>query len=374
VRLLLTQSFWEHAYPETSLPYRDPRLAREAAEAAVAMAERIGRPDLAVVALDAVQDSFQREARYRDSGAAARRRLELARTAGDVAELGDSFAVAAWNALYLARFREARDLALEGWELLRTDAPLYATHALSWGAVAAFHLGDWDGLLADFDRVREGLGERAETPISGVARPWAAAAFVHEARGDRSTSDRLLEQVYDIEHDRGSFATHLSPLVAQALILRGELAAARRRLDTVLERDRDRDRPFVLAANAELLLHEERLSELPAAAASLRRTGESSGAAVLAPTADRVEGRAALAAGEQSDALRLLEAAASGFAELEMEVDAAVARLDVAEALVALGREGEAHGMAAAAAETLERVGYLREAARAPTLLSRSAR
>jgi hypothetical protein len=105
--------------------------------------------------------------------------------------------VAAWNSAYLSTFREARLLAQEGYELLRTDAPLYAAHALSWGALAAFHLGDWDGVLADLDRVRESLGERADSPVSGLASPWPAAAFVHEARGDRAASDRLLDQVVE---------------------------------------------------------------------------------------------------------------------------------------------------------------------------------
>ena len=309
VRLLIAQAFWEHAYPDTSSEYRDTRLAREASEAAAAMAERIDRPDLAVVALDAVQDSYQRELRYRESNAAGRRRLELAHRAGDLAELGDSYAVAAWNAVYLGDHREGRRVALEGYELLRTDAPLYATHALSWGALAAFHLGDWDGLLADLGRVKEALGERADTPVSGLARPWPAAAFVHEARGNRSASDRLLDQTYSIERDRGSLSAHLTPEISRTLILRGDLAAARVRLDEILERELERHRPFVLAANGELLLREERWSELADFADSLRRTGESSGARMLTPTADRLAGLAALAAGEPADASQLLESA-----------------------------------------------------------------
>ena len=158
------------------------------------MAERIGRPELAVVALDAVQYNLQRDLNYRDSYATSLRRLELARTAGDVPELGDSFAIAAWNAVYVGACREGRAIGREGYELLQSDAPLFAIHSLGWATVAEFYLGEWDEQLADFDRVREGLAERADVPPSGFAAPWPAAAFVHEARGDRLQADHVARE------------------------------------------------------------------------------------------------------------------------------------------------------------------------------------
>ena len=88
-----------------------------------------------------------------------------------------------------------------------------------------------------------------------------------------------------------------------------------------------------------------------------------------APTADRLAGRAALAQDRAPEALPLLEAGADGFAALDMAVDAAVVRLDVAEALLALGRRDEARAAVAAAREALERVGYVREVSRASALL-----
>ena len=94
------------------------------------MALRLGRPELAVVALDSVQHSLQQQLRYAAAMRSARHRLELAKTAGDLGELGDSYAVAAWNAFYLGAFEEARAIGLEGYELLRADAPIYAAHCL----------------------------------------------------------------------------------------------------------------------------------------------------------------------------------------------------------------------------------------------------
>jgi hypothetical protein len=121
---------------------------------------------------------------------------------------------------------------------------------------------------------------------------------------------------------------------------------------------------------AELLIAEERWGEAPHFAELLRQTEARSGVRMLAPTADRLAGRAALAEKRPSEALALLEAGAAGFASLDMAVDAAAVRLDVAEALLALGRSDEAHAAAAAAHELFQRVGHVREVARASELLS----
>jgi hypothetical protein len=67
--------------------------------------------------------------------------------------------------------------------------------------------------------------------------------------------------------------------------------------------------------------------------------------------------------------MRLLEAAAAGYDAVGMAVDAAVARLDAAEAARASGREAEAIRLAEAAAEPLRTAGFGREIARAGALL-----
>ncbi len=371
VRLMTAESFWAHAFPQTALAYGDPSVAYETGLAAAAMAERLGRLDLAVVALDAVQHNLQRQLRYDDAEAAARHRLEVARSAGDLAELGDSYAVAAWNTLYLGSFADARAVGRGGYESLVSDAPVYAAHALAWSALAAFYLGDWDGLLADLALVIASLGERADTPTSGFSAPWPAAAFAYEARGDRRASERLLEQTYAIEQRRGAISVHLSPQIVETLIHRGELTAARERMDTALDPGTHRDNlPLLLCAEAELLVCEERWAELPAFAGYLRSTGAESGARYLAPVADRLDGRAALAANDFDEAGRLLEAAASGFTALEMAVEAALAGLDATQALIAAGRHDEARSIATRAREPLERAGYVRALDRAGGLLS----
>src|SRR5204862_3928676 len=64
VRLMTVQAFWAHGFPDSRRPECDPELSEEIGSAAADMGLRIGRPDLAVVALDSVQHSFQRRLRY----------------------------------------------------------------------------------------------------------------------------------------------------------------------------------------------------------------------------------------------------------------------------------------------------------------------
>src|SRR5581483_4293035 len=172
VRLQTAQAFWWHGWPQTSSPFADPELAERTAADAAEAALRIGRPDLAVLALDAVQHNLQRQLRYEEAWQSGRRRLELALTAGSLGELGESYAVACWNGVWLGEFEEARAIGRDGYDRLRGDGPLYAAHCLAWVALASFYLGDWEALLREFELVVAGLGERGEALTSGFSGPW----------------------------------------------------------------------------------------------------------------------------------------------------------------------------------------------------------
>ena len=355
VRLLTVRSFWGHGYPKTSVPDGEPATALATGEEAVAMALRLGRPDLAVVALDGVQHNLNRQLRYADAYASTRRRLELAQTAGDLNELGDSYAVMAWSAVYLGSFREARAIGLEAFELLRSDAPSYAGHAMSWAALAAYYLGDWDEVVDGVELVRGAHGERGEYPKHGFAGPWPAAALVHEVRGDRAAAERLLEEVDAIERDRTELSPHLSPPLVELLVLRGELQAARERLDEVLRPEARHDNlPLICLAEAELVLAEGDGTRMPELLAVVHELASSTGAAYLYPLEARLEGRA--------------DEAADGYDALGMAVYAAVTRLDAAEAALEAGRSDAARGALARARPVLERVGHKPALARAAAL------
>jgi class 3 adenylate cyclase/tetratricopeptide (TPR) repeat protein len=374
VRLMTAQAFWGHGYPETESPDGDPVRAEQIGSAAAEMALRIGRPDLAVVALDSVQHNLQRQLRYQAAHESAGRRLELARNAGDLGELGDSYAVAAWNAIYLGLFEEGRSLGREGFELLQADAPMYAVHALCWATLASFYLGDWDACLHDFGLVVAGLGERGQSLTTGFAVAWPAAALVHEARGDRAESQRLLDDVYDVEKSsrrRKHVSGVLSPLIVRTLLLRDEPQAARARFDATLENNPTPENlPLLQLAEAELLLAERRWDALDSLPATIRRTGDSAGTQYLDATADRIAGRVAATRGDTAAAVRLLQAAAAGYDEADMAIDAAITRLDAAEAALTAGREDEARHIAQAAAPPLRTAGFRREIKRGDALLA----
>jgi class 3 adenylate cyclase/tetratricopeptide (TPR) repeat protein len=359
VRLMTSQAFWGHGYPESDTEHRDPVVAQATGEAAAEMAMRLGRLDLAVVALDSVQHNLQRQLRYEPAFASAQQRLELAHRAGDLGELGDSYAMAAWSGAFLGAFAQARDLGREGYDRLIADAPPHAVHSLSWAVLAQFYLGDWDGALQDFDRVTAVLGDRAASPTSGFASPWPGVAFIHEARGDSTTADELIGSLRNIEAKRQRASGILSPLIIRRHLLRGDADAARDRLNAVMRDDDEQDGlPLLLLAQAEFLLYERRDAEFRAFAQRLRDVHVQTGARYLAPAADRIAGHAAIAQGRLDEAVSLLHAAAAGYEALGMVIDAAVTRLDAAGALLGARRNDEAHALASAARTPLERARF----------------
>ena len=143
-------------------------------------------------------------------------------------------------------------------------------------------------------------------------------------------------------------------------------------MEAALDPVNDKDNlPLLLRAEADLLVSEERWSDLPAFAGYVRGIGASSGARYLAPVSDRLDGLAALAAEDFDEAIRILEVATSGFAALDMAVDAAIAALDAARALIAAGRFEDARSFVTRARGPLERAGYRRALDDASELLSR---
>ena len=214
------------------------------------------------------------------------------------------------------------------------------------------------------------LGERAEAPVSGFASPWPAAAFVYEARGDRAASERLLDQLYAIESDRGALSSHLSPLIIRTLILRGDLGAARERANALERSQEHGDSPLLLMAEAELVLLEERGNDLLDFADVLRGAGAASGARYLAPAADRVAGRAALGgagAGGRASTSRGRGRRLPGAGDGRRRSDDAAR---CCRRPLSLGRHAEAEQLATEAREPLERAGYRQALERVSALLA----
>lgn len=90
--------------------------------------------------------------------------------------------------------------------------------------------------------------------------------------------------------------------------------------------------------------------------AEMRRHAEVGDAPSVAVFADRVEGRAAIAAGDADDAARSLERAITGFETLGVPWERALTELDLARVTSAAGRTDESKALVARAAATFEEV------------------
>jgi LuxR family transcriptional regulator, maltose regulon positive regulatory protein len=132
------------------------------------------------------------------------------------------------------------------------------------------------------------------------------------------------------------------------------------------------------APGLELLVH-TRLArgDLDAArdaVAALRTVAERIGTPALAAGADLAEGMLAAAGGEHEAARTLLEDAVDGFERSGGAYEAALARVELATALIALGRCDAAEGEAAAALDVFERLGAAPAADRARRVVRVSSR
>ncbi|HEY3613066.1 MAG TPA: hypothetical protein VGK92_05145, partial [Gaiellales bacterium] len=156
-------------------------------------------------------------------------------------------------------------------------------------------------------------------------------------------------------------------LVAATLIRRGEYAAARAQLESLLDTNLFLGRE--LEQRCELVAAEGAWDEAPAVLAAARRHAAHGRLVALALHADRLDGRLQLASGEPRGALPPLERALAGFGALGAEWEGAVTGLALGETLAALGRDGEAEASLTVSSAVFERLRVPRELAAARTLL-----
>ena len=95
-------------------------------------------------------------------------------------------------------------------------------------------------------------------------------------------------------------------------------------------------------ARAELVAASGSWDEAPDLVRTMRTHAEQAGTAALFPFADRLEGRASLAAGDPTNATRLLQRAADRFEELSAPWERALTLVDLARALAEAGKRDDA--------------------------------
>ena len=223
--LLASQGYWDVRLRHRARRRQRRPGARGAAERAREIAQRLGRPDLELMALDSISAGLNIRGLYGFAEPIDRERLELARPVRDPFEVGDTLL----HGRVVGPRRSATTasvvaLAAE-FEALDARTSRRSGH-LATAVLARLPLGDWDEALAEQARLRELFGEPANRPPSMASGGHGAEALIHEARGEVAAADAVPRRDRVVEHRRraaaalGDAARRRSPLAR-----RGDFAA-----------------------------------------------------------------------------------------------------------------------------------------------------
>jgi class 3 adenylate cyclase len=373
--MLMALASWGWGFGESDTdPARNARYAAAGHEA-VELARRMGRPDLISAALDAVGDAGFESGGYGATLVFQGERLALIPQLDDPAEIADIYGTVAWALVHIGDYRRAVELPI--W-----DQPGSATSGLPavshrtkyvFHAVGQFRLGHWDRYWSVYATLDAAIDH--DRPISyHMMRLHGVAAYLMEVAGRPDEADRVITELDRSQETRGLVGVSGARLwIVETLVRRGQFAEARQRLaepDPVRE---VQNRDLTFEAWGELIAAEGSWAEAPQIVADARAWADQTGLWALPAFADRLEGQAALAAGDTKRGIELLREARSTFERLEAAWERARTELLLAQALIGAGsgNEGAAHARAAVA--TVEQLDAPMETAAARELLARSA-
>jgi hypothetical protein len=215
------------------------------------------------------------------------------------------------------------------------------------------------------------LGDRRTTPPAFSFTLLGASALVHEARGNPAAADRILLAMESSVEDR----QNRPPLAltwcrAELMTRRGALG------DALALLDQTQLAQWSLIALYELLQTKSHIiaeagwwEQAPALVEHMRAHAREAGLVALPFFADRLEGQAALAGGDNTKAVELLARSRDGLAGLGAQWEAARVDLSLAEAETATGDRDGATMRLRTAFDVFDRLGSLRERDRARELL-----
>ncbi len=369
VRLLSARAFgpFSFSFLRTVAP-REYEQAAADGERAADIAMRLGRPDLASVALDGASSAAVTRGLYGQSLATIERRLAIAELIEDPWEIGDIFAMGAWINAMIGNYEDAIRLGLEGSTRARDQAEGVQLHNTNWVGFAEFERGSWDRVLELFRECEVLLGDRADKPPYFMTHVYGAAAFVNDAR-DAPEAHRLLSI---LREERGRVHHH-GPVVANywlawAAARRGQSDQAWAFVDEVAHVDSRVAAPFRCEVVADLLAVSARWSQVPSFLVEARAYAGAAGLRALPAHLDRLDGRAALADGRPDEAIALMERGRTGFRELGARWELASTELLLAEAFATAGRREDARSTLDPAAGVFDELGSLLEIRRAREL------
>jgi len=338
---------------------------------AVAEAEQLDDADLLSAALDLVQTWETSGGRYGEAYRWTLRRNELIPRMTDVKEIGDSYAMAASSAQHLGRYAEAEAHATACIERSRgIDSGSYL-HGLTWRVAARFRLGQWEEALADQAELeRVAAEDPRELPAGYTMTGYTLTALCRQLRGELDEADRYIElalRYFDLVRDRVQLggSVHGQPL-ALALAHRARFEEALALCPLV---PHTASAGLTLEFLCETTAARQRWEDAAGLVAAARAAAETGEQLSLPLYADRLEGRAAAAAGDTARAGELMRRSAEGFSALGARWEEAWSRLLVAEVLG--GSEApQAERELAAALPVFEQLGSVREIERARALLA----
>ncbi len=361
IRLLALQAGWLFAYPKENVTMEELEASEAAGLDAADAAIRLGLPNLASAVLDQANGGWLSSGLYGRAAVALERRRQIMGEVTDVTEIGDFYAMGAWLSYELGRYEEAIALADEGEARIGGRGPNVEIHGRSWKVIACERLGRWDEAIEELAMVRHLLDDRRDAPPYFCSGAYAVVGAIHARRRQQVESDRFAEIVGRISARQG---VRLYVPAIRLSLARGEIDDAR-----------ERGRPYawriltaeVYEAEAEVIAASEAWDEAPAALETMRHFATLTPSPSLEAAADRLEGQAALAAGDAERGLTLLAAASAAYDALGCVWERAVTDLEIAEA-----GSDDAAARAEAAAETFERLRTPAELARARALLGGS--
>ncbi len=326
IRLLGVRAGWPYAFAQAGATDAELEAFESAGFEAADIAMRMGLPNLASQALDQANAAWISIGLYGRVRRSWERRAEIIPKVTDAMEIGDFYAMGAWLHHATGEYQRALSLAAEGLERVQGRGMNVWLHVGAWKTIVAGRLGLWDEALETFAQMRSALGERWDDPAYFVSAAYAAVGTIHARRGERVEADRLADVVGRLPPEQGAM---LYPYALQLLLARGEIDAARRRPRPGAWRTFTGE---ALEAEAELIEARRAWDEAPEAVREMREYAANSPAPAAEAAADRLEGRAALEAGDRERGLRLLAAASASYDALGCVWDRAVTDLVIAQA------------------------------------------
>jgi hypothetical protein len=376
VRLLGAKSFVPFAYgSRRDVPDEESEEAVASGIAAADIAERLGRPDLASMALDGAGAALVERGMYATASELSDRRLAAIDAIDEAFEVGDVFAMSSWNRLFTGDVEAAAAFARKGADLCRgLGAEGVEIHNLAWLAFANYQSGGWDEVLDELlPRVELLLGDRASAPPYFTQNLFGSAAAIATLRSVEPLGGRLrgvLRWMADERADSSPGSGGIGVWYARSLLAEGQIEEAERMFGWASRSSSRSTWPHSIPVEALMLGDEERWDAVPDLLGRGRSYAESEGVGLLTPHMDRLEGRVAFAGGDVERGTSLLTGARDGFEELGMPWERAYTELLLAESLARARTEGSVAHLDLAI-PTFERLGSIRELDRARDLRNR---